>query len=95
VVGGLCRGARPESMPAGQQTRAEEVHGEIFGKSREGLTTGPHAEVIQREEKRAADTWDREGAGVHLAVAHTQRERELAERARDAGQVGSGPLRRK
>jgi hypothetical protein len=78
VVGGLCRGARPESMPAGQQARAEEVHGEIFGKSREGLTTGPHVEVIQREEKRAADTWDREGAGVHLAVAHRERERERA-----------------
>jgi hypothetical protein len=74
VVGGLRRGVWPESMPAGRQARAEEVHGERFGKSREGLTTGPHAEVIQREKngrlthgtvKAPGSTWQ----------WHTQRER--------------------
>jgi hypothetical protein len=61
-------------MLASRQAGAE-AHGERFGKSREWLTAGPHAEVSEREEKRAADTWDREGTGVHLAVAHRERER--------------------
>jgi hypothetical protein len=60
------------------------------------LTAGPHMVASEREReggKRAADTWNREGAGVHLAVAH--RAREPAEQARDAGWVrvnGSGPI---
>jgi hypothetical protein len=74
VAGGLHHGVRPESMLASWQAGAE-AHGERFGKSREWLTAGPHAEVSEREEKRAADTWDREGTGVHLAVAHRERER--------------------
>jgi hypothetical protein len=32
--------------------------------------------VSEREEKRATDTWDCEGAGVHLVVAHRERERD-------------------
>jgi hypothetical protein len=92
VVGGLRHGARLESMPASRQAGAE-AHRERFGKSHEWMTAGPHAEVSEREEKRAADTWDREGTGVHLVVAH--RERETAEQACGADWVGSGSLRRK
>jgi hypothetical protein len=46
--------------------------------------------VSEREEKRAADTWDCEGVGVHLVVAHRERERqrELVEQVHDTGQVG-------
>jgi hypothetical protein len=55
------------------------ARGEI-GENCEGLTVGPHAEVSERG-NTAADTWDCEGAGVHLAVAHRERER--------AGGVGS------
>jgi hypothetical protein len=91
--GGPWRDAGRKLVSAGRQARVEEAHGERLGKSREGLTVGPHAEVSEREEKRAADTWDREGVGVHLAVAHI--EREPAERAHDVGQVGYNPLRRK
>jgi hypothetical protein len=59
------------------------------------LTVGPHVAVSESEcEKRVADTWDREGIGVHLAVAHREREREPVEWAHDAGRVQvncSGP----
>jgi hypothetical protein len=60
----------------------------IGGRSREGLTAGPHVAVSEREEKWAADTWDREGTGVHLVVAHKERERW---RSGLAMRVGSGP----
>jgi hypothetical protein len=36
VVGGLRRGVWPESMPAGRQARAEEVHGRDLGKAVRG-----------------------------------------------------------
>jgi hypothetical protein len=78
----------------GRQAGAEEAHGERLGKSCEGLMAGPHAEVSEIEEKRAADTWDREGAGVHLVVAHKERER-AAERACDASRVRSSPFRKR
>jgi hypothetical protein len=48
--------------------------------------------VSEREEKRAAETWDREGVRVHLAVVHRERE------SRWSGlgmRVGSSLLRRK
>jgi hypothetical protein len=48
-----------------------------------------------REEKRAADPWDREGTEVNLAVVHTERERHRErERAGGAGsRCGSGRVR--
>jgi hypothetical protein len=67
----------------------EEAHGERLGKSREGLTAGPHAEVSEREGKWAADTWDREGIGVHLVVVHSERERSGGAGSR----CGLGPAR--
>jgi hypothetical protein len=66
-----------------------------LGKNREGLTAGPHAEVSEREEKWAADTWDHEGAGVHLAVAYREGGASGAGSQYGSGRVGSGPLRRK
>jgi hypothetical protein len=71
----------------GRQAGSEEAHGERLGKSREGLTAGPHAEVSEIEEKLAADTWDREGAGVHLVVAHKERESRGAGLRCESGQV--------
>jgi hypothetical protein len=66
--------------------RTEEAQRERLGESREGLMARSHAEVTEREEKRATDTWDREGAGVHMAVAHRGR-------ADGAGlQCGSGQV---
>jgi hypothetical protein len=79
----------------GRQAGSEEAHGERLGKSCEGLTAGPHAEVSEIEEKLAADTWDREGAGVHLVVAHKERESRGAGLRCDASRVRSSPFRKR
>jgi hypothetical protein len=71
LAGALHHAVRLESVPVGRQDKAEEAHGERLAKNREH-TAGPHAEVSEREEKWAADTWDHEGAGVHLAVAYRE-----------------------
>jgi hypothetical protein len=90
LAGALHHAVRLESVPAGRQDRAEEAHGERLGKNREGLTAGPHAEVSEREEKWAADTWDHEGAGVHLAVAYREGG---SQRSGLAIWIGSGRVR--
>jgi hypothetical protein len=73
----------------------EEAHKMRLGKSHEGLTTGPHVAASERERKKwAADTCDREGIGVHLTVAHRERERERESRWSGlTRRVGSGPAR--
>jgi hypothetical protein len=60
----------------------------VAGRSREGLMARPRVAASEREEKWAADTWDREGAEVHLAVAHKERE---SRRSGLVMRVGSGP----
>jgi hypothetical protein len=55
-----------------------------------GWRTGPTQRSV-REEKRAADPWDREGTEVNLAVVHRERERERDDGA--GSRCGSGRVR--
>jgi hypothetical protein len=46
-----------------RDARVAEAGEGIRGRSREGLTVGPHVAVSQREKKMAADTWARQKEG--------------------------------